>query len=388
MSARWLRMTLVAAALLQSACGNSRSKLFGDSNAGASLRAEIAAYPNGEKAQIHQLWSRYVESKNGMFDCGPSDYWIGSEQGIAMTPHGIPVLRCYDLAGEFVSPEQRYEVLRIEPITPASRNEYRITSLFRMSDSSQIERRTHSALVTTFAVREGKEWKLAGAMPRLTRSWHRETVGPFNYIVQPGHKFSRARALQAIEFADSVSRAFGVPRISEMDYYIVSDGDEMLRIFGYEPDTTYGTPSGRSMMGAIVSGDPVFAENHGHEIVHQLIMPLVGSHLSIAASEGVPSWLGGSRSLRFPEGQRALRSFLSKHPEATLDTVLASNTHPMHNPAAALLARMVHDHGGVEAITRFLDSGPSLPEFKAGVARILGRSWKQVAEDWRQQVMN
>lgn len=374
-------MLMLAAA----ACAPPGTDLFTDPGAGDALRAELAANPDGPVAAVHRVWAQYLESKDGWFDCRPSEFWLESEQGTWTTPDGREVPLCYDLAGSMMWRPHSHEVLRIEPVEGLGRREYRITTRFRPEEPGGAQR---TALVTVFAVRGGDSWKLAGALDRLTRSWRREIIGPFTYVIRPGHDFSRRRAQAAATFADSLADAFGVPRIGPLRYYLVADGDDMLRIFGYQPDTTYGTPGGRSLPGMIVSGDPAFGEKHGHEIAHHVIQPLQGRRLNIVASEGVPTWLGGTRGMHYPDALRALRSHLIAHPAATLDSLIADNGHPMHNPASALLAAMVHEHGGVGAIRRFLDSGPSLPELRKGVEEIFGTPWAAIAEEWKRRALD
>jgi len=110
--------------------------------------------------------------------------------------------------------------------------------------------------------------------------------------------------------------------------------------------------------------------------------------MHVAASEGVPTWLGGSRGARYPAALRSLRKFLTDNPSATLDTVIASNTTPMHNPGAALLSAMVYERAGVQGIKRFLDTGGTMSDFKAGVAAIMGMTWEEIAKEWKRRALS
>lgn len=195
-----------------------------------ALRAEIAAHPTGEKAAVHRVWTQYVTSKHGLFDCGPSAYWTVAEQGTWTAPDGHPLPRCYDLAGFLIYPPYTQEVISIEPERVAGRNEYKITVRFEFDSAAPNGLKRPTALVTHCAVREGNGWKLAGALGRLTRSWTRETVGPFTYILDPRVTFSRVRAQEAVVFADSVSELLGVPRLTPIQYYVMRDGDAMLHV--------------------------------------------------------------------------------------------------------------------------------------------------------------
>jgi hypothetical protein len=212
-------------------------------------------------------------------------------------------------------------------------------------------------------------------------------VGPFIYVISPQINFSRQRADAAVKFADSLARAFDVPKLTLLRYYLVRDGDEMLRLKGVEFSKIWGLPAGQSLIGIIISGDTVFGENHGHEIAHTVLRLLAGPNLHIVASEGVPSWLGGTRSQRFPAILSSLRAYLDKYPAVTLDSIIASNEHAYFNHASALLSQIVHEQRGNDGIRQFLNSGPSLAEFKRGVQAVLGQSWGEISALWRRRAL-
>jgi len=44
---------------------------------------------------------------------------------------------------------------------------------------------SRTATVTVFAVPAANGWLLANALPRLTRAWRRDTVGPITYVFAP-----------------------------------------------------------------------------------------------------------------------------------------------------------------------------------------------------------
>ena len=385
-----MRHTAILLLVIATACA-SRVNLFTDTSAGEKLRAGIARDPSGDVAQIHRLWTRYAESKGGQFDCNPSEHWVASEQApwildLPWAPQA-QLRRCYDHGAAFTDPRMHREILQITPVKGLSNTEYEIKVRFRFQGEVPAAESSRTVIVTTFAVRENNQWKLAGALDRITREWKRETVGPFTYIISPELTFSRRRAEQAVAFADSVSAAFNLPRLKQLNYYMVRDGDAMMRVVGYDSDSIFGTPGGRSLADAIISGDSVFRENHGHEIVHSMIHPLQGENMGVIASEGVPTWLGGTRTRRYPEALRALREHLLGNPAATVDSLIESNMHPMHNPAAALLAAMSFERAGVDGVRHFMNSGPSTEEFRKSLERLFAKSWQEIAEDWKRRAL-
>jgi len=389
---RWLaRANIAALTILMSAmiaCSAFRTDRVANARAESELRAELAPNPDGDRAKIHRVWTDYLQSKTTSYGCQPSVHWTSSEQGLVSVANGIQLQRCFDLTDASIWPrEQRHEVLAIEPVGGSQNTEYRIRARFR-TDSTPNGPRSRTTIVNVYAIREGGEWKLSSALRRGTVSWRKETVGPFTYYIALGRDFSRARADSAVKFADSLATAFDVPRLKQVNYYVVESGDAMLRLYGVEVDTVYGTAGGQSLPGMIVSGDPVFAENHGHEIAHTVLIPLYyGKRLHLVASEGVVTWLGGTRSMRYPVVLRALRHFLAENPLATLDSVIAGNALPMHNHGVALLSAMVHERAGVQGIRRFLDAGVTTDEFKTRVEAILGMTWVEIGSEWKRRAL-
>lgn len=387
-AARFLRNALLTP-LLCTACGTgTSSSRVPDARDPIRLQSEIAEYPEGDVASVHLLWAEYRQSIRGQSGCEPSTYWLDAEHAPFTMPNGVMRPRCTDLATSALWPQdQPAEVLSIERVSDETNTLYRITTRYTPSNPPDSGSAARSTVTTVFAVRTNGEWKLSGSIVQLTRGWRREVVGPFTYVVSPTLQFSERRAADAVKFADSLSKAFGVPPLTPIHYYLVRDGDEMLRLKGIQLDTVYGTPGGQSLVGAIISGDTVFGENHAHEIAHVLIIPLTGPNLHIVASEGVPTWLGGTRSLRYPAALGVLREFLSTHPQAILDSLIASNQHPLFNHSSALLAQLVHEARGVAGIRQFMNSGPSLPVFKQGVERILAKPWADISAEWKRRAM-
>ena len=382
-----MNLPSLALALCFAGCHPSRFDGFTDVTAPKALQSEISAHPAGNVAAISRVWNSYLAEKRDEFDCAPSQYWRQSEQQwTSATGATEPV--CYDLAGLRVSLNRTHETLHIAPVRGTNNADYEITTRYRPSHLPASGLDALIGVETVYAVREGTEWKLSGAISRRTRNWQHETVGPFTYIFPPSHTFSRVQATHAAAFADSIADMLHVPRLTSIRYYIVSSGDEMDYIYGYAADTVWGPVGGQSPDGSrIVSGDKVFGEMHGHEIAHHVVRPLQGSNMNIVASEGVPTWLGGTRGRDYPHALVALRRYLVAHPSATLDTVIASNMNDMHNPGAALLASMVFARAGVAGIRQFMNSGPGIVEFRAGVSLILGESWDAVAQHWKQRAL-
>lgn len=175
----------------------------------------------------------------------------------------------------------------------------------------------------------------------------------------------RARAVRAVAFTDSIAGAFGVPPIERLTYYLTSSVDEVYRIMGLETPITWGPVGGAAqpVNHQIFSGIPGVGEDYRHELAHVVLSQAVGRSLYFW-SEGVATWLGGTTGMDFRPAAQALGEFLSRNPTVSLDAIMTGRfPQAQLYPAGAVLALMVHERGGAQAIKR-LGSEPSVAGFR------------------------
>ena len=332
--------------------------------------------------EIYRRWRAYLEAHNDGRK-GPSPFWSAAEQ--AKWPD-------YDLAGMQALQGGQPTVLDIRPASPGDTSAYVVKTLFARLVGDRSPAVKPIALSRVYAVRERGQWVFANALPRLTKEWARERVGPITYVVQPGHRFDRGRAAAAVQFADSVANAFGAPRLAALTYYVTDSPDEMHRIMGLDWFITGGTRGGgysRSADRLVFSGDPIVGEAYLHELAHFALAPILPSgsvHPMIA--EGIASWLGGSLGMDYTHMMRAYAEYLRAHPTVGLETVLGDNDVDVGwRPAGALLCAMVFERGGVPAVKQLLASGRTNDALRQEVGRLLGADWAAVAAAWRRQAL-
>lgn len=338
------------------------------------------------EAAIYRVWKAYLESKHGQFagNAGtPSTLWLSSEQ--AKWP-------MYDLAGFYLPDGAVPEVLTIRPTSTRAGRAYEIVTRFRSAGSPRPDSPSTTALtMTVYAVSAGNSWVLANALPRTTEGWRRETVGQITYFIDPRLKFDSVKAHRAVAFVDSLALVFGVPRLGPLDYYVTPSVDVALDILGVDLPVKYGPGGGFSnpVNRQLFSGIPTLGEDYRHELTHLVLRPLLqGGTMTILASEGVATWLGGTEGVDFPAAVRDLGRYLSAHPEVTLDSILESGSIPQASKYAsgAVLSAMLFDAGGVAAIKEFLLAGPGPADVGAALVRLLHRPWATILADWRTNV--
>jgi hypothetical protein len=279
------------------------------------------------------------------------------------------------------------EVLSIEPDS-AGAGEYRVVIRFTSADTNNTMR-SREVRVTVLANRSGDRWVFANALPRLTRTWSRETVGQITYVIQPGYVWNRTRAEQAVAFVDSLTSALRIPKLERLTYYMASTADEVCRIIGLETDRR-GAPVGGLAQPEnyqLFSGIPAEGEDHRHELTHVVILPLVTAKTTDFVNEGIATWLGGTAGVDFSTAARELAVFLRLHPNIGLDSIVTGRS-IVSFIAGAVFVSMVHAHGGSDAIKALLESGPTWPDFRPAMERLLGRPWGEIASAWRRQALS
>lgn len=335
---------------------------------------------------VRQLWDAYLRSKEGRFASNagtPSDLWSRSEQ------RAWPL---YDLAGHYLPDGAVPEVLRVMPIAPDDSSAFEIVTRFRASAASSAD--SASARTFTIAVlarRQRGRWVLANVLPQRTAHWTQETRGRIAYRIAPGLRFDAAKAERAAAFVDSLARAFDVPLPRRIEYYSTESVDQALEILGVQVMETYGPNGGfaKPTNAQVLSGDPTLGEEYRHELAHVVLAPVIhDAETTLLASEGVPTWLGGTAGRDYRGAVRHLESYLAAGRDLSLDQVIYGAEIPseIRNAAGAVLADLVNEAGGAPAVREYLRTGWRPAALHAALERLLQRPWATIEIDWRNAV--
>jgi hypothetical protein len=317
----------------------------------------------------------------------PSPLWNAEEQ------RRWPV---YDLAATALPDDATPRVLSITPTSDA-KNEYRVITQFNVRGTPPIGPCWDTVLsVTVFAVHDSGRWLFANALPRATRDWRHETIGPITFVVDPVLQFNRSRAARSARFADSVSAMLGLGPPRPITYFVNPTTDVACEIQGITRIHPLGPQGGMASQAnrQVFSGNPTIGEGYLHELAHVMVLPLMAGQSTLMAVEGIATWLGGTSGLDFADTQRDLASYLSNHPTITIDSIMNS-TAPLQLKrgesaevvAGAVLSAMVFDEGGAAALKAFLAAG-SFDALRASVTHALKRPWPSIAADWRTRALS
>ncbi|HEX9084152.1 MAG TPA: hypothetical protein VF836_05395, partial [Gemmatimonadaceae bacterium] len=332
----------------------------------------------GPVPEIYRAWRDYLRSDAQRQT--PTKYWSAAEQRKWSR---------YDIAGSYAYQGFPATVLSIQLAQPGVGDEYVVRTLFSSTNGPTNDVKP-IALTRVYAIRENGHWVFANALPRLTSDWKRHLVEHINYIVQPGHTFDEGKARSAVRFADSVAKMFGVPPITNLDYYVADTPEELYRILGLDfmvggEQASYAD----ALKHMILVGSAIFGENHRHELTHIVLTPLMmAGNTPGIINEGAATWLGGSLGKSFPDVMREYAAFLSGHPAITLDSVLTVTDHDLGTrPAGAALVEMTYRHGGISAVKALMAGGRTDAQLRVALEKGLGMSWPEIERTWRAHVL-
>lgn len=333
---------------------------------------------------MRRTWDEYLASKKGQyarFAGERSPLWDATEQ--QMWP-------MYDLAGFYLADGAIPEVVSVTPVNARADTAYEIVTRFWPEGTTTRDSTTAPELtMAVYARRDGDRWVLANALPYKTASWRRETRGRVTFRVAPGLLFNDARASRSAAFVDSLANAFNVDPPPRLDYYSTESVDQALEILGVDIPRRFGAGGGfaKPVNFQVFSGIPSLGEEYRHEIAHVVLLPILrGGGTSLLASEGVPTWFGGTAGRDYRSSVRYMDSLLTAQPQLTLDTVVDHMTVPseIRNAAGAVLAEMVHENGGIDAVGEYLRTpGGGIRDV---LVRLLQRPWPEIVVAWRERV--
>lgn len=204
---------------------------------------------------------------------------------------------------------------------------YVVRVLYAFADSTR-RQISPLALQRLYAVRESGGpfgFKLAGALPRLTRDWERRTQGRVTFWYAPGQHPNPAKISYASTFVDWAAGLFHVTPPNHLDMYVTGSMEEGWRAIGIDffPEASADRRrGGRALPGGIVlAGDPAFGEGYTHEMAHVILGPTFAMRNRLFG-EGVATWLGGSRGRTPQETFVRLRQIQAARPALTFAQVL------------------------------------------------------------------
>lgn len=231
------------------------------------------------------------------------------------------------------------------------------------------------AIVNYIAKRENGQFKLFNWLTESKQNWNCTNVGLVEFYHPEDHKFDYDKANQLNEFVISTCKNLGV-QPKPFEYYLADDYDEIQQLKGIEYYLGMGgesLPSGKANDNKVYCGG--LGEYYPHEVFHvQIDEHFPNKHFWV--SEGMATFLGGSRGKDLDWHIKRTHNYLKDHPEVNLSDMLKltnlDNQTAYHYVLGGLIAKRVFEKGGWNLIREFMTSGKKDEDYYAVIEKHLG----------------
>lgn len=281
----------------------------------------------------------------------------------------------------------RPTVLSVKP-----KNEhYEIKTIF--SDCTEQGYSNPLCVMNIYAKKENNEYKLFNALLVNRKNWKTKKAGSVTYYYPLEHSFDIEKATRMNDFIDSITNVFNL-KVVQIDFYLANDFDEIQKLRGFDYYMGMGNApktTGRAdILNKIVySGGR--SEYYPHEVVHIYINPIFPNAHNWF-SEGIATYLGGSRGYSLQWHVDRTSKYLKDHPEIDLNNVLEYGNLDQYTHYAyvigGLLCDMAYQNGGWELVKKLLDSGKTKDNFYDTIDNVLEINKKNLNEVLRRELKN
>lgn len=267
---------------------------------------------------------------------------------------------------------------KILQIDSVDTGRYQIKTLFALeSPSDEYKTFTPTAITKLYAVRQADGFKLENLIHYDTRLWMHKQSGFIHYIISPSVKFDASRARKAGKFCRKIAEQFDIEEIPEIDFYLTSHSDELMKLFNFEYVLSYHTGLTLKFKNEIYSsyGDPLYK----HELVHMLL-----SGKTLIINEGLATWLAGpGANETFEEALKILsKQFQHHRPKSLQEIMNFTYRNKFDNNViyvtGAVICEMAYDKKGVSGVKALLKCNEDT--FKKTMEAVFGQPFCEIEQ--------
>lgn len=333
-----------------------------------------------EVKEVAELWINYLNSQpDSIYD---NPYWNNVEKAKFKS---FDFSRAYlfqfpskDLLGYF-----KPTILSIEK----EGNNYGIRTIFSADGLQGKYRKSNPWCITKlYAIKENNEWKLKNALPIITESWKRRTIGKITFIYSSQHKFDEELAKEAVSFCDSITSEFNFNDWESFDFYITENGDEMGELLNFNFFFAgYTTGVGMNENRILLSG--LGSEFYPHEFIH-LILPKFDRHWMI--EEGFATWKGGAMGKNFNENAQNLAQEIASNDTITFDDILNKKwgwQFAASYTTGAIFCNLAYNKGGVSLVKELLSTPNNNKILVQSICALFEIEKSDLNSLWKQEVL-
>lgn len=323
--------------------------------------------------QISEVIEEYLTSSDPSVRDRGTELWCEADQAKRHQ---------FDLTEPWVYKGVRATLLEITP-TSTDSTEYWVKTLYAATDRNGIQ---PFGVQRLLARKENGRWVLCGAIDQVTSRWNRQAVGEIVYHFPDEWSFDRRKAEAAAAFVGRIATDFKVGESPSIDYFLAPSPEALAQTIGL--DWTIPGVQGKTYASdhLIFVGNIDQGEAYLHELVHIVLSPLEpeeGWHPLV--SEGVASWLGGSRGLNFADLIDELLLYQVANPKVGFQEIVEKTRHraKVGYNSGALIMECLLRKGGLVAVKRALETVNSNEAVYTLLESELGIVESEATEWWR-----
>lgn len=314
-----------------------------------------------ENKKIIEALERFLTTKNN--DYSDNYYWMNNDH----TFFHYPFLEIYQIENDLYTPT-------LLSLTKNNNKEISVKiGWFGNEDNFSNLKIIYNIL----AVKIGEEYKFKNSLVRNTEKWNEIKIGDIFYKYYPDFNFSEKKAIEFNDFNKEIADFFSVD-IIKFKYFISKTVNHFMKIRGYDFETTMflDNQNGAETFphdNLIFSGNN--SEINRHELVH-LYTYWNFKNINPIISEGISTYLGGSKGLKYHVHLKKLKDHISNKNNLDLydkmfnsNYILDEETSLMYT-IGALLCDLSYKKGGEKVLFQLMNSGKSNDELISTLTKI------------------
>ncbi|WP_010516961.1 hypothetical protein [Croceivirga radicis] len=231
------------------------------------------------------------------------------------------------------------------------------------------------AIVNYLAKKVKGKYRLFNRLPLNRQSWNCTTVGRVDFYYPDYHEFNYEKAGELNVFINNLCENFGV-KPKPFDYYMAANYDEIQVLKGIDYYLGMGgvdRPSGKAAENKVYCGG--LGEFYAHEVFHvQLQEHFPEMHFWV--SEGIATFLGGSRGQSLDWHLKKTNDFLAKNPKIDLSELLTlknlDSETAYHYSLGGLIARKFWETGKYPLLKKMMATVKTDADYYKAIETYLG----------------
>lgn len=239
-------------------------------------------------------------------------------------------------------------------------------------------------------IKEEGEFKMSNVILENRKRWEMTREGFVDFYYPSYHQFDCEKAEKLNHFIEELCLNFRVEP-KQIEYYFADNYNEVQQLRGFD---YYMGQSDNNVPRGKATSDVVFCSGLGEYYPHEVFHVLVDPHYPekhMWVSEGVATFLGGSRGKGLSYHLQKLHVYLEDHPEQDLTNILEmknlDSETSYHYVIGGLFAKRIYEKGGWKMLIEFMNSGTRDEDYYEALERLLGVEQRDLGSYIRAEIV-